>query len=145
MMTKGIDVLKSHLGLQEIKNKEQIMQLLQSEAIDGDIAIDPATTPWCAASVNYAERASGHKGNGKLNARSFLTYGIPVELKDIQYGDIMVFARGSNGWEGHVAYYDHGYNKDSNIVYTASGNQGAIGEISIERQDLHKLLGVRRS
>ena len=38
-----------------------------------------------------------------LTARSFLTYG--QEVTEPRQGDIIVFPRGNQGWQGHVGFY----------------------------------------
>lgn len=135
----GYDELKKMLGKHEVRNKKELMAWLKSEAVKGDIAIDPSTTAWCAAAVNAAERAAGNKGNGKLNARSFLTYGTPIKLKDAKKGDIVIFERGGSTWQGHVAYLD---GIEGNTIRTLGGNQSDA--VTIGWYPKSRLLGIRR-
>lgn len=100
----GLEIAETMLGLQEVKDKDKLMDFFKRYAISKDILIDPSTTAWCAAFVNACERAAGNPGTGRLNARSFILYGTKVSLNDARPGDIVVFARGNNNWMGHVAY-----------------------------------------
>ena len=124
-----------------MKNRKEIRAILKKYSIVNDIDIDPATTPWCAAIVNAAERASGKAGTGRLNARSFSTYGTPVpSLKDAQRGDIVVFSRGGSSWQGHVAYLD---GIEGTNIRTIGGNQG--DSISVGWYPKSRLVSIRRS
>ena len=101
--------------------------------------IDPQTTAWCAAAVNTALGQSGIQGTGKLNARSFMDWGQPVNQP--QRGDVAVFSRGDpNGWQGHVGFFD-GYDANGNIR-VLGGNQGDA--VSIASYSPDSLLGFRR-
>lgn len=148
----GHEIAYKYIGLHEAKNNEQIREFLKKYSVKGDIAIDPANTAWCAAFVNACERASGNTGNGKLNARSFLTYGTMVYDKDKKLGnykqaipgDIVIFERGGSTWQGHVAYF-RGFDKSSDgkiLVRTLGGNQS--DSVSVGWYDVRRLLGVRR-
>src|SRR5690348_13353662 len=92
----GFKVMQSRLGQHEVRDRTKLIAWFKDHAIKGDIVVDPSTTPWCACAVNAAEREAGNKGNGRQNARSFLTYGTKVELKDAKQGDICIFKRGGS-------------------------------------------------
>ena len=137
-------IAKSMLGLHEVKDNKKIKDFLKKYAIKGDIALDPAQYPWCAVIVNAWERAAGNPGNGRQNARSFLTYGDKVELKDAKQGDILIFARGGSNWMGHVTYLDR-VEKDASgrvLLRCLGGNQS--DSVSIGWYPKDRLLGIRR-
>ncbi len=134
----GYEIAKTMLGLHEVKDNAKIRQFLLKEGKDLDI--DVSTTPWCAAFVNACERKAGNLGTGKLNARSFLAYGIDVPFKDVKKGDIAIFARGGSSWQGHVAYVDG--IESNGLVRTLGGNQGDAVSIGWYHSD--RLLAVRR-
>lgn len=138
---KGIDIAKTHIGLQEVRDRKKITAFLVANAKNRDIVVDPSKTPWCAAYVNACERASGKPGNGMLNARSFLKYGKVVDGDQAKEGDIIIFARGSNGWSGHVAYFVK-WDDDANTVICLGGNQSDMVCYSHYSQD--RILGIRR-
>ena len=94
-MGKGYERALAYRGWHEIHRRKDLIRLFESQGID----CDPARIPWCAAFVNVCEKMAGNPGTGKLNARSFLTYGTPVEEDDAQEGDIIIFKRGNQGWQ----------------------------------------------
>lgn len=133
----GIDIMEDHLGLQEIRDNKELKKFFRAHGFN----IDPASTPWCAVMVNCCERAAGNLGNGKLNARSFATYGDEVKLAGAKVGDIVVFERGSNGWSGHVAYFVE-YDKANNVIKCLGGNQADMVCYSNYSKD--RLITIRR-
>ena len=137
---RGFDVMLKALGLQEVKDRKQLISMFKSQSIRGDILVDPSTTPWCACIINYCEREAGKKGTGRQNARSFLEYGLKVLLKDAKEGDICIFKRGTSSWQGHVTYFVKD-NKD-NTILCLGGNQADKVCYSNYRTDT--LLGIRR-
>jgi uncharacterized protein (TIGR02594 family) len=62
-------------------------------------------TPWCAAFVGNCLAEAGERGTGKLNARSYLDWGVEVPSGFERPGDIAVFSRGGSVWQGHVAFF----------------------------------------
>lgn len=119
----GIDVMRKHLGLQEVRDKTAIIAFLASQAHNKDIVIDPSVTSWCAAMINGCERAAGKPGTGLLNAQSFRTYGDAIDIDDAQEGDIVVFHFPfDKDWQGHVTYFVSWDDAD-NKVKCIGGNQ----------------------
>jgi uncharacterized protein (TIGR02594 family) len=141
-MNKGIEVAKKYLGLEEKKDRKKLMEMFKVAKID----LDPNTTPWCAAFVNGCEVAAGNKGNGKVNARSFLTYGKSVADEEGVYqaeeGDICVFSRGNNGWQGHVTYFVE-WNDANGTVKVLGGNQS--DKVCYAYYKTDSLLDIRRA
>lgn len=102
------------------------------------INIDPRTTAWCAAFVNGVLGAQGVEGTGKLNARSFLNFGLPTDAP--KPGDIVVLSRGDpNGWQGHVGFFQ-GFDANGNIR-VLGGNQS--NGVNVQTFGRDKLLGFR--
>jgi uncharacterized protein (TIGR02594 family) len=139
---KGIDVMKSHYGLEEVKDRKVLMQFLEEYAHNNDIVVDPSTTPWCACMMNACERAAGNKGTGKQNARSFLDYGTKIEPRFMQEGDILIFKRGNSNWQGHVTYYAGKKDEYGNLL-CIGGNQS--DKVCYSWHSPNNLIGVRRS
>ena len=76
----------------------------------------------------------------KLTARSYLDWGIPVNIADAQPGDIGVIPRGTSSWQGHVFFIDR---IDGPWVWGLGGNQSDA--VNVKRYPVSKLLGVRRA
>lgn len=135
---KGIEIAKKHLGQQEIRDRKALMAFFKQYGI----SCDPQTTPWCAYMVGACEKAVGNKGTGSGLARSYLKYGTAVKEEEAKEGDIVVFARGSNGYSGHVTYFVK-WDDASNTVIVLGGNQSDMVCYSHYSQD--RILGIRRA
>lgn len=109
--------------------------------------VDPVRTEWCAAFVNAVLDESGIENNEShpypLTARAFLDWGTPVSKEDIQPGDIVVFPRGNQGWQGHVGFYLRTFKINGvDYYYILGGNQNNM--VSIVSYRSSKALGIRR-
>ena len=129
---------RSYLGTKETPGRNFNPVIKKWFAYAGHKEVTDDVTPWCAAFANLVERAQGRKGTGKLNARSFLNYGVAV--KEPQPGDILVFTRGNNSWQGHVTFYVA--TEGSNYM-CVGGNQG--DKVCYRLYPKHALLGIRRT
>lgn len=135
------EIAQAYLGMNE-NNAEQVKVLSSFISRNAGLNINPATTAWCAAFVDAVLGAGGSKGTGKLNARSYLAWGVPVDTPAI--GDVVVLQRGSGGendWRGHVGFY-MGTNADGTIR-VLGGNQG--DSVSEDDFKAEKVLGFRRA
>lgn len=138
--TDPITIASSYLGLKE-NNNEQNVVLSSFIKQSAGINIDPAKTAWCAAFLDAVlHRAGMGGGTGKLNARSYLNWGSPVEVP--QVGDVVVLSRGPvSGWQGHVGLF-MGYESDGKIKILG-GNQS--NSVSVSSYKAETLLGFRRA
>ena len=75
-----------------------------------------------------------------LMARSFLYWGDSV--KEPEVGDIVVFPRGDQGWQGHVGFYVM-TSADGKYYYILGGNQD--DQVSILRFSASSALDIRRN
>lgn len=99
-------------------------------------------TAWCAAFVGAMLKRAGYAHTGKLNARSYLDWGEPVDLDEASVGDIVVFWRVSpSDWRGHVAFLAEEYNGGS-VVSVLGGNQA--NQVNIRDYSTNRILGVRK-
>jgi uncharacterized protein (TIGR02594 family) len=140
----GIEIAEEYMGLQQNRDNDRLRAFFEANSINGDIAIDPNTTAWCAAFVNACERKALRTGTGKLNAQSFLTYGTNVDnWNNVQKGDILVFHFPFDSpAQGHVTYFES-WDDDNNLVACLGGNQNHMVCISHYVQDY--IEGIRRS
>lgn len=123
-----------YVGLQERQDRREIQEL---------IGVDPVRTEWCAAFVNAILEIEGIPNLHDidypypLTARGFLKWGLPVAKRDIKPGDLVIFPRGTQGWQGHVGFYvettANGYwlilggNQDKSVKYSLYRPSRAIG------------------
>ncbi len=134
------DIATEYLGLKEwpgVKHNPKVVAMFEAS---GNGWVEDDETPWCAAFVGSVLAESGMQGTGKLNARSYLDWGVEVHLSEARQGDIVVFWRGSrDGWQGHVAFFDH---LEGDKIYVLGGNQGDA--VSVAPYALSRVLSVRR-
>jgi len=131
----GIDIAKQYIGLEEVKDGQEITYLLSTMAHNKDIVVVPSVTSWCAAWINFCERSVGNPGTGLLNAQSFNNYGTEINPDDSQEGDIIVFHFPSDSeWQGHVTYL-HKWDDENNMVECLGGNQQNSVKYSAYNQD----------
>ena len=82
---------QEYIGLHEYRQRQELTELLE---------VDPVRTEWCAAFVNAIlelddiPNLHDIESTAPLMARSFLSWGIPVEPENIKRGDIVIFPRG---------------------------------------------------
>jgi uncharacterized protein (TIGR02594 family) len=107
----------AELGVEETPGHDATPRIVEYLAAVKQSADDEI--PWCAGFVNWCLNRCGIKGTGYANARSFQSWGYKSEAR--APGDIVIMPRGSNVWQGHVAFYvqDIGFN-----ILTIGGNQG---------------------
>ena len=111
------------------------------------ITVDPVTTAWCAAFVNSVLAQHGIAGSDSVHphpllARSFLNWGEP-RTGEPRIGDVVVFPRGSAGWQGHVGFYAGSFtNRDGQTLWIIlGGNQQ--NSVSYDSYDPQTALAVR--
>jgi len=132
------DAAKPYAGLHERENREYLTDIL---------GVDPVRTEWCAAFVNAVLEDDGlpnlynQDHPYPLLARSFLDWGIPINYQDIQYGDLVIFPRGTQGWQGHVGIYIGRYPPTGELIILGGNQDKKVG------YNLYKssnIIGIRR-
>lgn len=104
---------------------------------------------WCSALLNRAAWCFRMPRSKSWSARSWLQVGVPVQLRDAQVGDVVIFKRGSGvqpGPEvikapGHVGLFS-AYNLDSRVISSLGGNQS--NGITVANFSADLVLGIRR-
>ena len=126
-----------YYGLSETKDRQLIKEIT---------GVDPVRTEWCAAFVNMVLLEQGYPQSSTVSAyplmaRSFLQWGNKVTKPE--QGDVMIFERGNQGWQGHVAFYVSEKTLNGKLYYAVlGGNQN--DKVSIDLYPADKLLGIRR-
>lgn len=135
------DAAGAYIGLSEwpgAKHNPEILRLFDDV---GQGWVKDDETPWCAAFVGSILASVGLPHTGKLNARSYLTYGQSVRMEQARAGDIVVLWRGSrDSWQGHVGLF---VRFEGNGVVVRGGNQG--NAVSDQLYPLDRLLAIRRA
>ena len=133
-----------HEALEKLGLNEYQHRTVLREYMDG---FDPVNYEWCAAFVNSVLEESGVVSLRDLNhanpyaARSWLEWG--QEVSSPQQGDLIIFPRGNQGWQGHVGFYlDTVVINDIVYYRILGGNQD--NSVSIDLYPEDKALGIRR-
>jgi len=132
-----INIALSQYGITEYSNAEN-PEILKYFHQTGQKWVKEDELSWCSAFVNWVAKTCGKPYSGKLNARSWLDIGIPVDIPII--GDIVILWRESkDSWKGHVGFY---INESDRHIWILGGNQNNMVRISAYPKG--RLLGFRR-
>jgi uncharacterized protein (TIGR02594 family) len=134
------DIARSYIGTTEGPGPADNPVIMEMYASVGHDWVEHDAVAWCAAFVGHCLEQAGIKSTRKLTARSYLDWGVPVEVSDAQQGDIGVIPRGSSRWQGHVFFIDR---IKGQWVWGLGGNQDDA--VNVKRFPVSKLLGVRRA
>jgi uncharacterized protein (TIGR02594 family) len=132
-----ISVAKQYLDFSARSHRQELKEF---------IGVDPVRIDWCAAFVNAVLHQMGMPGsesvsNYPLVAKSFLQWG--KRVKEPRPGDIVVFPRGREPWQGHVGfYYGTVYENGKKFYQILGGNQDK--SVSIKLFPAKSALGIRR-
>jgi uncharacterized protein (TIGR02594 family) len=132
-----LQTASAYIGLEERANRQELKQLM---------SVDPVRYEWCAAFVNAILELDNIPNLNSIEhpypllARAYLEWGETVARSDIQRGDIVIFPRGTAGWQGHVGFYveteivdgvEHwvilGGNQDQSVSYGLFAANHALG------------------
>jgi uncharacterized protein (TIGR02594 family) len=129
------------LGTAEWPGARHNIAIVRMWADAGMAHVQDDETPWCAAFVGSVLGNLGLPNTGRANARSYLDWGAPVELRDVRPGDVCILWRGRpEGWQGHVGFV---VRFDGDRVILRGGNQG--NRVSDAPYPISQVLGFRRA
>ena len=134
------DIARSYIGTTEGPGPADNPVIMEMYASVGHDWVEHDSVAWCAAFVGHCLEKAGMRSTRKLTARSYLDWGVPVDVAEAQQGDIGVIPRGRSNWQGHVFFIDR---IEGAWVWGLGGNQS--NAVNIKRYPVSKLLGVRRA
>lgn len=131
-----------YLGLAEWPGAKQNPKIVQMFHAVGHEQVVDDETHWCAAFAGAVLASLGLPHTGKLNARSYATYGEPVRIQDARPGDIVTLWRNSPAsWEGHVGFL---VRFEGDKVILRGGNQ-SNGKVTDADYPIDRILAIRRA
>lgn len=145
---RHLQIARGELGTHEIRgarNEPRVIEYHQATSLKAR----NDETSWCSSFVNWTMQQAGVRGTDSAAARSWLTWGqaVPKEAAQVKPGDVIVFPRGNNPAQGHVAIVSEVL--DNGMVRVIGGNQGVRGEhydgVTYSDRSLASALGVRRA
>ena len=134
------EIARGYIGTTEGPGPENNPIIMAMYASVGHDWVEHDSVAWCAAFVGHCLEEAGIRSTRKLTARSYLDWGVPVEIADAQAGDIGVIPRGTSSWQGHVFFIDR---IEGPWVWGLGGNQS--NAVNVKRYPVSKLLGIRRA
>ena len=134
------EIARGYIGTTEGPGLEDNLTIMAMYASVGHEWVEHDSVAWCAAFVGHCLERAGIRSTRRLTARSYLDWGVPVEIADAQTGDIAVIPRGASSWQGHVFFIDR---IEGPWVWGLGGNQNDA--VNVKRYPVSKLLGVRRA
>jgi len=132
-----IDIAKQFLDFSAKNHRKELKEF---------IGIDPVRIDWCAAFVNAVLHEMGIPGSESVSkyplvAKSFLGWG--KRVKEPKQGDVVIFHRGTQPWQGHVGfYYGTVYEKGRKYYQILGGNQDK--SVTIQLFLARSAIGIRR-
>lgn len=135
--SEPVNIASAMVGMTEQSDRSSLKRFM---------GVDPTQYAWCAAFVNAVLHLYGLPGSETvsehpLTARSFLRWGKPVF--EPERGDIVVFPRGRQGWQGHVGFYIETQIVEGIEYYLIlGGNQN--DSVSYDLYPADNALGIRR-
>lgn len=134
------EIARGYIGTTEGPGPANNPVVMEMYASVGHDWVEHDSVAWCAAFVGHCLETAGIRSTRKLTARSYLDWGVPVEIPDAQPGDIGVIPRGASSWQGHVFFIER---IEGAWVWGLGGNQSDA--VNVKRYPASKLLGVRRA
>lgn len=136
-MSKQIEIALGEYSVTGIAGPQNNPRILKYFTDIGASYVHDDETAWCSAFANWVMLQAGLPHTGKLNARSWLDIGIPVQKAAL--GDIVVLWRiDPKGPYGHVGFF---IKEDGDSIWMLGGNQD--NSVCIKKQPKYQLLGYR--
>jgi uncharacterized protein (TIGR02594 family) len=133
-------IARGYLGTKELKGSADNPKIMEMYRTVGHHWVEHDEVAWCAAFVGHCLEKAGFTSTRKLNARSYLTWGEKVAgPEQAKEGDIVIFTRGSNTAQGHVAFF---LKATGSQIEALGGNQSDC--VTVARYAKSRLLGIRR-
>lgn len=145
---RHLAIAQGELGVHEIRGAQHERRVVQYHQATSLRARDDETS-WCSSFVNWTMQQAGVRGTGSAAARSWLQWGraVPADARHVRPGDVIVFPRGSNPAQGHVAIVSDVLGDGR--VRVIGGNQAVRGQghdgVTYSERSLASALGVRRA
>lgn len=143
-----LEVARGEIGTKEIRGSRDNPRVLEYHQATSLKAGNDETS-WCSAFVNWTMKQAGVAGTNSAAARSWLNWGkaVPKDAAHVKPGDVIVFPRGNNPAQGHVAIVEAVL--PDGRVKVVGGNQGnGPGQpdgVNEKVRLLSEALGVRRA
>lgn len=133
------EVFKTELGVHETPGPKATSRIIEYDA-HTTLKATSDEIAWCSSLANFAADKAGYPGAHSAAARSWLTYGVRLDVPIV--GCIVIFDRhdANNPNAAHVACCDHA-DISNGIIRCIGGNQS--NSVSVARTPVTKVLDYR--
>ena len=137
---KWMPIARAEYGVSEILGARHNPRILEYHA-STSLGAETDEVSWCSSFVNWCVDLSGAAGTRSAAARSWLNWrgAATILPENARYGDVVVFKRGSQSWQGHVAFFVY---QAQGLIWHLGGNQS--NRVNVSSSPASALLGVRR-
>ncbi|MGQ3053800.1 MAG: TIGR02594 family protein [Roseateles sp.] len=145
---RHLTIARGELGTNEVRGARDNARIVEYHQTTSLRASNDETA-WCSSFVNWTMEQAGIRGTDSAAARSWLNWGnaVPIDATSVRPGDVIVFPRGNNPAQGHVAIVSEVL--ASGTVRVVGGNQGVRGEnydgVTYADRRLSDAIGLRRA
>lgn len=145
---RWLEIARGELGTNEVRGASDNARVVAYHQTTTLRANDDETS-WCSSFVNWTMGQAGIQGTNSAAARSWLNWGesVPINAANVRPGDVIVFPRGNNPAQGHVAIVDEVL--ANGRVRVVGGNQsngeGQPDGVTESVRSLSSAIGVRRA
>lgn len=135
------EVFKAELGVHETHGPEATARIIEYDK-HTTLKATSDEVAWCSSLANFAADTAGFPGAHSAAARSWLEYGVVLQVPIV--GCYVIFDRHdvNNPNAAHVACCDSA-DISNGIIRCIGGNQGPEGAVTISRYPISKVLGYR--
>ncbi len=133
-----MEIARAELGTKQVagaRSNPRILEYLRSTTL-GRWAASRDETAWCSAFANWTMSRAGIEGTGSAMARSWMGWGVELEVP--MAGCIVVLSRGRPP-KGHVGFFVK--RTTTGKVQLLGGNQG--DKVSLASYPASRVLGYR--
>lgn len=145
---RWLEVARGELGTDEIRGSRNNPRVLEYHQATSLKATNDETS-WCSSFVNWTMKQAGVQGTNSAAARSWLNWGqaVPKDSAHVKPGDVVVFPRGNNPAQGHVAIVEEvlANGKVKVIGGNQSNGKGEPDGVTESIRSLSSAIGVRRA
>lgn len=145
---RWLQIARGELGTNEVRGARDNARVVEYHQTTALRASNDETS-WCSSFVNWTMEQAGVRGTDSAAARSWLNWGraVPIDSENVRPGDVIVFPRGNNPAQGHVAIVDEVL--ANGRVRVVGGNQsngeGQPDGVTESVRSLSSAIGVRRA
>jgi len=139
---EAYNLARTFIGMKEVVGTVHNEEIVKMFAEVGHSWVKDDETAWCASFIGAMFERTGTTSTRRLDARSYLKFGVPVSEPDAKEGDVVIFWRvAKDSWQGHVGFFIR-YTSGGDIVVLGGNQSNQVSEAVYKHS---RLLGFTRA